>query len=107
MFILHRHNAGVYMRPLYDHHIKMGNLDTAAQNKYLKWDDASLSVAYLQYVLDRVRKYGLNYGPLGQTKFPDYKQKLKNVEEELTQYFLYEMRKEPAPERKYPDMPIQ
>ncbi len=106
MYVLFRRNADQYLQPLYDFHIKMGIVDKPTIHKYLKWDDASISVNYLLYVLERIKKYGLNYGPLGQTKFPDYKDTIKSKEDELTEYFLYEMRKEPAPEKQYPSMPV-
>jgi hypothetical protein len=106
MYVLFKGNSEMYLQPLYDFHIKMGIVDKPTMHKFLKWDDASLSVNYLLYVLERVKKYGLNYGPLGQNKFPDYKETLKKTEDQLAEYFLYEMRKEPAPEKQYPPMPV-
>ncbi len=107
MYVLFRHQAAIYIQPLLEYHVKMGLLDQFTQHKYLKWDDASIGVSYLEYVLNRTRKYGLNYGPLGQGKFPNYKETLRTKEEELTEYFLYEMRKEPGLEKEFPTMPIQ
>jgi hypothetical protein len=104
MSILFRRNAYFYMQPLYDFHIKYGNLDKSTDHKYLKWDDACLTINYFHYVIDRVKKYGLNYGPLAQGKFPNYKDVLKSEEDRLTEYFLYEMRKEPQPEKDIPEM---
>ena len=106
MYVLFRHNSEVYLQPLFDYHLKMGILDKPTQHVHFKWDDASLTVNYFLYVLQRVKKYGLGYGPLGQDKFPDYKETLRSEEDKLTEYFLYEMRKEPAPEKEYPPMPV-
>ncbi len=105
MYVLFRTNANMYLQPLYDYHLKMGIVDKPALHKFLKWDDASITVNYLLYVLERIKKYGLCYGPIGQSKFPDYKETLRKTEDELTDYFLYEMRKEPSAEKEYPPMP--
>ena len=105
MYILFKGNSTMYLQPLYDFHLKMGIVDKPSIHKYLKWDDASLTVNYLIYVLERIKKYGLNYGPLGKDKFPDYKNSLKKTEDELTEYFLYEMRKEAAPEKELSNLP--
>ncbi len=106
MYVLFRRNCYYYMQPLYEYQIKMGNLDKFSQHRYLKWDDASISVNYLEYVMQRIRKYGLNYGPIDQRKFPNYKETIKNEEDRLTEYFLYEMRKEPQQEKPIPEMPL-
>lgn len=94
------------MQPLYENNIKYGSLDQFTQHKYLKWDDASITVGYLEYVLNRIKKYGLNHGPLDQRKFPNYKESLKAEEDRLAEYFLYEMRKEPQKEQNIPEMPF-
>ena len=47
---------------------------------------------------------GLQYGLLNHRKFPNYKESLKKMEDELTEYFLYEMKKEPLT-REYATMP--
>jgi hypothetical protein len=106
MYVLFRRNAYFYLQPLWDYHLKCGDLDRVSMHKYLKWDDASASIAYLNYVLRRVKKYGLHFGPLNQLKFPNYKEDLQEVEDKLTEYFLYEMRKEPVKEKELPEMPL-
>jgi hypothetical protein len=106
MLVLFRSNADIYMQPLVDYHVKMGNLDKHAEHKFLKWDDASITVAYFDYVLRRLNKYGLLNGTLNRGKFPNYKETLNNEEDKLVDYFLYEMRKEPTEEAKIPPMPF-
>jgi hypothetical protein len=106
MHLLFRHNSDIYMKPLLEHHVKMGGVDAYSHNRYLKWDDASITVAYLDYVLRRLSKYKLNYGPLTQRKYPDYTDDLKKQEDALVEYFLYEMRKEPVEQKEIPLMPF-
>ena len=91
-----------YIQPLVEHHIKLGELDRLIAHKYYNWDDASITTGYYDYVLRRLGKYGkfiiilgLQYGLLNHKKFPNYKEELNKLEDELTDYFLYEMRKEP------------
>jgi hypothetical protein len=105
-YVLFRRNSDIYMQPLYEHHMKLGGVDAYTHNKYFKWDDASITVAYLDYVLRRLNKYKLLLGPLTQRKYPDYKEDLKNQEDELVEYFLYEMRKEPAEHKEIEPMPF-
>jgi hypothetical protein len=81
-------------------------VDRYTKPKYLKWDDASISVGYLQYVLNRIGKYGLQWGSLNYKKFDNYKQKLKEEEDKLVDYFLYEMRKPPVEGEKLEPMPL-
>jgi len=94
-YVLFRERARYYNLPLLEHHIKMGEVDKPNALKYLNWRDASVSVAYLQFVLERLSRYGLHWGALRNRKFPDYKQKIRSDEDELVDYFLYEMRKAP------------
>ena len=49
---------------------------------------------------------GLVYGGIDKYKKPNYKQILKQKEDELVDYFLYEMRKEPSEKAELPVMPI-
>ena len=46
------------------------------------------------------------YGSLIIRKGPNYKETIRQKEDELVDYFLYEMRKAPAEQPKLPDMPI-
>lgn len=95
-----------YISPLYEHYIKYGELDRHTKPKYLKWDDASLTYSYLDYVLRRIGKYGLHWGSLNFRKFDDYEKILKEEEDKLTEYFLYEMRKPPLEKEVVSDMPL-
>lgn len=104
--LLFPQNYSVYITPLYEHHIKCGELDRHTKPKYLKWDDASITIGYLNYVLNRIGKYGLHWGSLNYKKFDNYKQKLKEEEDKLVEYFLYEMRKPPVEADKIEPMPM-
>lgn len=103
--VLFGDRARYYNYPLLEHHLKMGDVDKPNCLKYLNWRDASISVAYLEYVLGRVGRYGLHWGALNNQKFPDYKQKIKSDEDDLVDYFLYEMRKAPLKQAEIPAMP--
>ena len=102
--ILFKDRARYYNLPLLEHHIKMGEVDKPNAVKYLNWRDASVSVAYLEYVLARLSRYGLHWGALRNRKFPDYKEKIRSDEDELVDYFLYEMRKAPVKRAEIPAM---
>jgi len=104
-YVLFRERAKYYNYPLLEHHLKMGDVDKPNSLKYLNWRDASISVAYLEYVLSRIGRYGLHWGALNNLKFPDYKQKIKSDEDHLVDYFLYEMRKAPLKQQEIPAMP--
>jgi hypothetical protein len=94
-----------YVTPLLEHHTKLGELDRLSLHRYFNWDDASITTSYYDYVLRRISKYGLQHGLLNYKKFPNYRENLKKLEDELTDYFLYEMKKEPLA-RQYTPMPI-
>lgn len=106
MSVLFRKNADIYLEPLIENDMKYGRLDTYKPGTYMKWDDVSITVGYLDYVLRRITKYGLHYGSISKYKFPNYKEELKKDEDKLVEYFLYEMRKEPAEQKEIPTMPI-
>lgn len=94
-----------YLLPLYEHHLKLGDVDRSGEFRNLYWDDATKIANYLDYVMKRINKYGLHWGILNPKKFDGYKEQMKKEEDELTQYFLYEMRKPPAEEKEYAEMP--
>ena len=52
-------NYMLYIQPLWEHHIKMGDLDRISPTRFYYWDDASRVVGYLDYVYKRVHKYGM------------------------------------------------
>lgn len=104
MYILFRNNAPVYMKELVNYDIKMGSVDKYDQSKYYKWDDATIIVGYLDYVMRRLRKYSLDRGVMSSLKFPYYKEKLQKEEDQLVDYFLYEMRKSPLKREEIPKM---
>ncbi len=107
MYVIFRQNAYMYLPPLYEFHIKMGDTDRRRGATLYKWDDASISIGYFDYVLRRIQKYGLHRGPLSSAKFPSYKEMIQEEEDKLVDYFLYEMRKPPLEEKELPRMPLR
>jgi len=95
-----------YALPLYEHHIKLGNLDSFALGRVYYWDDATKMGNYFDYVMRRINKYGLHWGLLNKNKFQGYKEKIAQEEDDLTKYFLYEMRKAPVEQNELNKMPI-
>jgi hypothetical protein len=103
---LFRNSFFSYALPLYEHHFKLGSIDRVHTLKFYHWDDASKIGAYYDYVLRRIRKYGLHWGSLTNKKFDNYKEQMKKEEDELVDYFLYEMRKPPSEEKELNSMKI-
>ena len=96
-----------YCLPLHEHHLKLGHTDYNNLYKIYYWDDATKIVNYLDYVTKRINKYGLHWGVIDNQKFDGYKEQIKKDEDELTNYFLFEMRKPPTEkEREYSKMHI-
>ena len=104
-YIFHN-NYQIYYKPLLEHHIKSGFVDAERPNMILYWDDAERMTNYLDYVVRRINKYGLHWGILNQHKFDGYKELIKKEEDELVDYFLYEMRKAPVEEEPKQKMPL-
>lgn len=101
------HNYRNYFIPLLEHHVKSGNLDGHSfEDRVYYWDDASKIANYMDYVTRRINKYGLHWGIINKKKFENYKEKIQKEEDELVDYFLYEMRKAPVKEQELPNMPL-
>lgn len=94
-----RENYHSYAIPLYKNHFKQGSIDHYNPNKLAIWDDATLMGDYLDYVLERIKKYGLHWGALTVIKHDNYKNLMKKDEDDLTDFFLHQMRQAPM-ERK-------
>jgi hypothetical protein len=107
MYILFRGHSLMYAPALVEYDLKMGGVDKMDAGRNLKWDDATITVGYLEYVLRRLNKYSLDRSILNPYKFPNYKDTLKSEEDNLVDYFLYEMRKEPANAVELPEMPMK
>ena len=89
--------AEVYSFPVREHHLKLGHVDHPGNiNKFFVWDDAIKIANYFEWVMRRITKYGLHWGINHKYKFDNYKQEIKKSEDELVDYFLYEMRKAPS-----------
>ena len=60
-FIIFGHSSYLsYIRPLWEHHIKLGEMDRDCSHRFYYWDDASRVIGYFDYVLKRIEKYGKN-----------------------------------------------
>ena len=80
-------------------------IDKSYVYKNFKWDDTIKMTNYIDYVTRKITKYGLHYGFMNPYKFENYKEKINKDEDELAEYFLYEMRKQPI-EIDYPEMKL-
>ena len=100
-----RFNYLNYVYPLIEHKLKYGELDNLKPTRMLKWDDAHKTIEYYKYVKERVQKYGLHFGTTVFLKHANYRQKIQEEEDKLTEYFLYEMRKNPVEPIDLPNMP--
>ncbi len=49
-----------YIYPLWEHHLKLGDLDRNNPHRFYYWDDASRVVGYFDYVVKRIEKYGIH-----------------------------------------------
>ena len=56
--MMFRNSYHLYVKPLWDHHLAMGDLDRNTATKQLYWDDASKTVGYVEHLAGRVAKYG-------------------------------------------------
>ncbi len=59
-YMMFRHQYVLYAKPLWDQHLEMGDFDKNVGGKQLYWDDASKNVGYVDYLMNRVNKYGKN-----------------------------------------------
>ena len=97
-------NVESYNAPLLEN-LYSSRVDKNTIFKNFKWDDAIKMTNYIDYVTRKISKYGLHYGFMNPYKFENYKEKIRNDEDELAEYFLYEMRKEPV-ENKMEEMKL-
>jgi len=80
-----------YFYPLMDDYFKRRAVDAPRLGRLWTWDDSSKMVAFVDSEVMRAEKYGLDiptFNFAGVTQ-----EQLKTKENELTDYFLYEMRK--------------
>ena len=69
-------------------------VDKPRMNRLWTWDDSSKIVNMMNVHFIKAAKYGLDLGTTN--KFNYTKDELRAKEDELTEYFLYEMRKPAA-----------
>mmetsp|Transcript_3916 Transcript_3916/g.5920 ORF Transcript_3916/g.5920 Transcript_3916/m.5920 type:complete len:80 (+) Transcript_3916:347-586(+) len=69
-------------------------VDQPRMNRLWTWEDSSKIVNFVTIHLELAKKYGLDLGVTNNA--PYTKEELKTKENELTEYFLYEMRKPAA-----------
>lgn len=104
-YVIFKHTFMSYVWPLYEHHIKLGKVDKASFYKNYYWDDASKVADYYDYVMRRIGKYGLHWSILNPNKVYNYKKMIQEEEDNLVDYFIYEMRKKPAEAAKLDEIP--
>lgn len=91
-----------YSKPLIES-LLQSRIDKYTSYKEYHWEDAIKMTNYIDYLTRKITKYGLHYGFMNVYKFNNYKEKIESDEDELANYFLYEMRKKPV-ESNYEDM---
>lgn len=57
-YMLFRSQFMLYIQPLWEQHLRMGDFDMLKPTKQLYWDDASKTVGYVQQIIGKVSKYG-------------------------------------------------
>lgn len=82
------------MYPLMDDYFQSYYVDSPRVNRLWTWGDATKIVDYYTLFTMRNEKYGLDL--VNNMKTPMTKDELKEKEDELVEYFLHEMRKEPV-----------
>ncbi len=75
-----------------DEYIRKKTIDGIHMNRLWTWDDATRMVNFIRGEYARAAKYGLDIPLL---RMDMSKAELKRKEDELTSYFIYEMRKPP------------
>lgn len=83
-----------HMYPLMDDYFQSYYVDSPRVNRLWTWGDATKIVDYYTLFTMRNEKYGLDL--VNNMKTPMTKDELKEKEDELVEYFLHEMRKEPV-----------
>jgi hypothetical protein len=94
-------NYHSYIKPLHEDYTTQ-MVDKWNPYKTFYWDDAIKVANYLDYVTRKISKYGLHLSFIRPNKFENYKQAIQDEEDRLTEYFLYEMRKEPMERKSNP-----
>ena len=80
-----------YFYPLLDDYMTSCAMDKPKMLRMWTWDDSSKIVNFMTMHLMQANKYGLDM-PVQNSALLT-KEELKSREDELTEYFLYEMRK--------------
>ena len=84
-------NCWQYFYPLLDDFMRAQAVDKPRMNRLWTWEDSSKIVNFMTLHFKQAQKYGLDI-PV-QNSILYTKQELKAKEDQLTDYFLYEMRK--------------
>jgi len=82
-----------YFYPLMDDYFKRRVIDSPRSGRLWTWEDSSKMVAFVDSEVMRAEKYGLDIPTFHFAKIKP--EELKTKENDLTDYFLYEMRKAP------------
>ena len=83
-----------YFYPLMDDYMTAMATDKPKMLRMWSWDDSTKIVNFMTLHLKQAQKYGLDITIQNTTLYT--KAELKQKEDELTEYFLYEMRKPAA-----------
>ena len=81
------------MYPIMEDYLKQLKVDGVRTERLWTWQDSTRIVEYYRQHLKRVQKYGLDNGD---SLEDPCKEAFKQREDELVEYFLYEMRKKPV-----------
>ena len=84
----------LYFYPLMDDFMTAQAMDKPKMFRMWTWDDSSRIVNFMTLHLEKCVKYGLDIPVQNQTLMT--KEELKLREDQLTEHFLYEMRKPAA-----------
>ena len=84
-------NSFLYFYPLLDDFMNSQAMDKPKMLRMWAWEDSTKIVNFMTLHLKQAEKFALDIPIQNQTLFT--KEELKKKEDELTEYFLYEMRK--------------
>lgn len=83
-----------YYKPLMDDYFRAYVVDQPRTNRLWTWQDSTRLAEFYKLHLKKAEKYGLDLPHT--TKVYKTKEELKQREDELVEYFLHEMRKQPV-----------
>ena len=82
------------IQPLLDDYMSAAAMDRPKMQRLWSWEDSTRMANFITLHMMKAQKYGLDFPHFNNRLFT--KEELKQKEDELTEYFLYEMRKPAA-----------